>query len=596
LDDHLLALGGIITVGMAAQWLAWRIRQPSIFILLVAGFLVGPVLGLINPDELLGDALFPMVSLAVAIILFEGGLSLDIAELRQVGRVVRNLISIGALVTWVTSSFLAFFLLGLPADIAALLGAILVVTGPTVVIPMLRNIRPSAKVASAAKWEGIVNDPTGAILAVLTFDVVIAGGLAGGVWAATSGIVRSIAAGGVAGLLGAGLIVLLLRRYWVPDFLQSPVTLGVVLTAFTFADVASPESGLLAVTIMGSALASQRLVSVRHIVQFKENLRVLLIASLFVLLAARLPLDDPTYRDAGAMVFFGALVLVVRPLAVAASTWRSDLNWRERIFLCFMAPRGIVAAAVASVFSIELVESGRPAGEQLAPIMFLVIVGTVALYGLTAGPAARVLGVASSSPQGVLFLGASRIVREMAHALHRLGIQVVLLDSNWRNIAAARQGGLNAFHGNVLSERTLETLNIDGVGYLLAATPNDEVNALGSLHLSELFARSNTYQLAPQEKAGLNDVPQHLRSRILFGPETTYAKLQERLERGATVKSTDLTDDSSFEAFKGRYRDVATPLFIVSSKRALTIVEAGQKLSPKAGSTVISLVNTKGDD
>jgi len=293
--DPLIGLASIVVIGIAAQWLSWRLRLPAIFLLLLAGFLAGAVTGWIDPDALLGEALFPVVSLSVAIILFEGGLSLDIAELAKIGRVVRNLASIGVVATWGLAAVSAYFLLGFDLRLSVLLGAILVVTGPTVIIPLLRHIQPTAKLGSAIRWEGIVNDPIGAILAVLVFNAIVVGELQGGMSAAAVGVVKALFAGGALGLLGAGLIVVLLKRYWVPDYLQSTVTLAVVLAVFSLADLVLSESGLLAVTVMGSALASQKVVTVRHIIEFKENLRVLLISALFIILAARMPLQDPAF-------------------------------------------------------------------------------------------------------------------------------------------------------------------------------------------------------------------------------------------------------------------------------------------------------------
>lgn len=246
MEHPLIGLAGIVIVGIAAQWLSWRLRLPAIFLLLLAGFVAGGVTGWIDPDKLLGAALFPIVSLSVAIILFEGGLSLDIAELAKIGRVVRNLASIGVVATWVLSAIAARFLLGFDWPLSALLGAILVVTGPTVIIPLLRHIRPSAKLGSAIRWEAIVNDPTGAILAVLVFNAIVVGEGQEGISAAVLGVVKALGAGGALGLAGAGLIVLLLKRYWVPDFLQSPVTLAVVMVVFSLSDLVLSESGLLA--------------------------------------------------------------------------------------------------------------------------------------------------------------------------------------------------------------------------------------------------------------------------------------------------------------------------------------------------------------
>ena len=599
MEYPLIGLAGIVVIGIAAQWLSWRLRLPAIFLLLLAGFVAGGVTGWIDPDELLGAALFPIVSLSVAIILFEGGLSLDIAELAKIGRVVRNLASIGVVATWVLSAIAARFLLGFDWPLSALLGAILVVTGPTVIIPLLRHIRPTAKLGSAIRWEAIVNDPTGAILAVLVFNAIVVGEGQEGISAAVLGVVKALGAGGALGLAGAGLIVLLLKRYWVPDFLQSPVTLAVVMVVFSLSDLVLSESGLLAVTVMGSALASQNVVTVRHIVEFKENLRVLLISALFVILAARLPISDPAYSDPGSLWFLAVLILVVRPASVALSTIGTFLTWRERVFLGFMAPRGIVAAAVASIFSLELMELGYPGAEKLAPVMFLVIVGTVALYGLGAGRVARWLGVATPNPQGMLLLGASGWVRAVAQALKAEGVEVTLVDSNRKNVAQARQDGLEAKCDNILAEYAFEDLELDGIGRFLALTPNDEVNSLATVHASDVFERSNVYQLAPEgadEGGRLTEMPAHLQGRILFDTVATHAEMTKRFAQGATIKRTGLTDEFGFDEFVEHYRGAALPLFVVTETRKVRVLEAQRKVPVKAGQTLISLAFENDDN
>lgn len=599
MEHPLISLAGIVIVGIAAQWLSWRLRLPAIFLLLLAGFVVGGVTGWIDPDELLGAALFPIVSLSVAIILFEGGLSLDIAELAKIGRVVRNLASIGVVATWVLSAVAARFLLGFDWPLSALLGAILVVTGPTVIIPLLRHVHPTAKLGSAIRWEAIVNDPIGAILAVLVFDAIVVGEGQEGISAAVLGVVKALGAGGALGLAGAGLIVLLLKRYWVPDFLQSPVTLAVVMAVFSLSDLVLSESGLLAVTVMGSALASQNVVTVRHIVEFKENLRVLLISALFVILAARLPISDPAYSDPGSLLFLAVLILVVRPASVALSTIGTFLTWRERVFLGFMAPRGIVAAAVASIFSLELMELGYPGAEKLAPVMFLVIVGTVALYGLGAGRVARWLGVATPNPQGMLLLGASDWVRAVAQALKAEGVEVTLVDANWQNVAQARQDGLEAKCDNILAEYAFEDLELDGIGRFLALTPNDEVNSLATVHASDVFERSNVYQLAPEgadEGGRLTDMPAHLQGRILFDTVATHAEITKRFAQGATIKRTGLTDEFGFDEFVEHYRGAALPLFVVTETRKVRVLEAQRKVPVRAGQTLISLAFENDDN
>ncbi len=401
MEEPLLALGSIVALGVGAQWLASRLGVPSILCLLVVGLLAGPVFGLVDPDALLGDVLSPLVSLLVAVILFEGGLNLRISEVRGVRKVVRRLISVGVLLTWLPTSVAAYFLLGLSAQLSALLGAILVVSGPTVVLPLLEHARPVERLNSILKWEGILVDPIGAILAVLVFQGIIAANSGEETGSLFIGFALTFLAGTLLGAVGGGFLFVALSRGWVPENLRNGVTLATVLVTFAVSDLIRAESGLLAVTLMGLALANQQTVSVEGIVEFKEELRDLFLAILFIVLSARLGLEELTsVATLGTLVFVLVLILVVRPVAVLVSTLGSDLPPRERAFLCWMAPRGIVAASVASVFGLELADAGVSGAEALTPLAFLVILSTVAVYGLTTAPIARWLGVAKNERGG----------------------------------------------------------------------------------------------------------------------------------------------------------------------------------------------------
>ena len=587
-----MGLASILVLGVCAQWLAWRFRLPSILLLLLFGFAAGPVTGFLDPDALLGDLLVPVVALSVAVILFEGGLSLRVAELPKVGRVVRRLISLGVLVTWLLGAAAAYLILGLDPGLAVLLGAILVVTGPTVIGPLLRLVRPTGPVGAALKWEGILIDPIGAVLAVLVFEAILAGGFREATAAAAAGLVKTALAGSAVGLLGAGAMVLLLKRYWIPDPLQNPVTLMLVVAAFAASNALQAESGLLAVTVMGVALANQKAVTVKHIIAFKENLRVLLISSLFILLAARLRVQDVTGFGMESLAFLGVLMLVARPAAVALSALGSPLNRRERLFLAWMAPRGIVAAAVSSVFALRLAEAGYPGAQRLVPLTFMVIVATVAVYGLTAVPVARWLRVAKPNPQGVLMVGAHAWARAMARALREAGYPVLLVDANWANVSAARMEGLPVFYGNILSETIPQELDLDGIGRLLALTSNDEVNSLAALHFVELFGRGEVYQLAPASETdrGREGVSRHLRGRVLFGPQVTHTELSTRFAAGAFVKKTALTPEFDYKAFRERYGGKALPLFLIRETGELEVFAADNPPSPVPGQTLIACV------
>nr|HQV33557.1 cation:proton antiporter [Calditrichia bacterium] len=342
-ETLLIDLSLIIVLGIAAQWIAWRLKIPSILILLVFGFLGGPVTGVLNPDHLFGELLFPVVSISVALILYEGGLTLKKSEIMAVGGVVRNLISIGLLVTWTLTTLCAYYILALSLPLAILFGAILVVTGPTVILPLLRMIRPRGNINSILKWEGMLNDPIGALLAVLVFESILAGGLREITFLALGGLAKMVLVGGGIGLLTGYLMMTLLRRRLVPEFLQNAVSISLVVFAFAGSNHFQAESGLFAVTLMGIFLANQKKVTVAHIIEFKENLRVLLLSGLFILLAARLERDAFAALGWQGVFFLVALITVVRPAAIFLSTMGSGLNWREKVFLSAMAPRGIVA-------------------------------------------------------------------------------------------------------------------------------------------------------------------------------------------------------------------------------------------------------------
>jgi len=601
MSEHLLVgLAAILVLGIGAQWLAWRISLPAILLLLIFGFIAGPVTGLINPNQLFGNLLLPLVSITVAIILFEGGLSLKFSEVREVTGVIRNLVTVGVLVSWVLTSIISYFIFGLGLQISVLLGAILVVTGPTVIIPLLRHVRPSGRVGSIIKWEGIIIDPIGAILAVLVFEVIISGGFEKATELVVISLFKTLVIGAVLGFAGAQLVVVILRRHWVPDFLQNPVSLMMVVFVFVCSNVIQIESGLLSVTIMGIALANQKRVSIRHIVEFKENLRVLFISGLFILLAARLTIDELNHvLNFRGLIFLVLLIAVVRPLSIFISTYFTDLNLKEKLFMSWMAPRGIVAAAVAAVFALRLAEAGYEQAERIVDITFLVITGTVAIYGLTAFPLAKRLGLAKPNPQGILMVGAHSWARSIAKFLHENGFQVSLVDSNWANVSAARQEGLKTYYENILLEDISENIELDGIGKLIALTRNDEVNSLSALHFIEDFGRSQVYQLPKLSKFSARSeegIPQHLRGRLLFEPEATFPYLDSKFASGASLKKTPLTDEFNYDSFKSLYGDKALPLFLVKESGELVVFALDNTPTPLPGQYLISLVDKEDED
>ena len=598
IEQILLALAAILTFGVGAQWLAWRLRLPSILLLLIFGFVAGPGLGIVDPDSFVSNELLvALVSVFVGVILFEGGLSLQISELREVGSAVRNLATVGVLVTWVLSFLAARMLLDLSWSLSLLFGAILTVTGPTVIIPLLRFVRPTARVGSVLKWEGIINDPIGAMFAVLIFEVV-SSNLGGDFGAASRlvvfGLLKTLGIGCGLGAVGAGVLIFFLRRHWVPDYLHNPVALMLAVVSFVAANQLAHEAGLVATTLMGVILANQRVVNIKHIIEFKENIRVLLISTLFIVLAARVELNELVDEAFAGLLFLGALLLVVRPVSVLFSTARSQLDWKERTFLGWMAPRGVVAAAVTSFFALRLEDSVEGAS-RLVPLIFIVIIGTVAVYGLTATPFARWLKVAHPNPQGVVIVGAHGWAREIASALQEEGLTVRLVDMNWDHISAARMAGLKTFYGSALSEYTLENIELEGIGRLLAMTHNDEVNSLACLNFSEVFGRSQVFQLPFMEENVSERKEDSPIGRSLFGPDNHFARLERSFERGASVRRTNLTEEFDPQAFQDMHLEKAIPLFLVTEAKQLLVFSQDSPPEPRAGHTLISLVPEEKD-
>ncbi len=545
-ENILIALSIIFLLGIGSQWLAWRIQLPSILLLLLFGVIAGPLLGILEPDQLFGPALQPIVSVSVAIILFEGGLHLKLQEIGLTHRAVRNLLTIGVLVTWALATVFAFTILNLEWRLSLLLGAILIVTGPTVVIPLLRYIRPKDQVNSILKWEGILIDPIGAILAVIIFEAILVGKFEHAAGLVALGVLKSLLVGTFLGALGAGLIYLVVRQHWLPGYLHNPVNLTLIICFFTLSNLFQSESGLITTTLMGILLANQRSVDVKHILEFNTNLQVLLLSSLFVILAARLNVDDFALLDINAFFFILALIFIVRPVSVFISTWRTSLSWQEKILISWMAPRGIVAAAIASITAIRLVEDGFSDAARFIPIVFAIIMVTIIVYGLTSLPLVRLLGLKGRKPQGVLLVGANRWAVRIAEELRRLNHHTVLLDLNMKNIQNARDKGLIAINGNILADSIMEDIDFGKIGYMIAMTPSENINSLAVLRFSNILGEKNVFQLEPDSMEAEPEIlSSNLTGRVVFHPALRFSELARRLRLGAEIRKHRVEEEVS---------------------------------------------------
>ncbi len=596
MTEHIaLGLASILAAGIAAQWLSWRLGLPSILLLLVFGFILGPITGVLKPDEFFGDLLFPFVSLSVAIILFEGGLTLKFKELKSVGSIVLRLIVIGIPITLILATFFAYTVLGFSFQISVLFGSILVVTGPTVILPILRQVKPKSNINSILKWEGIVNDPIGALIAILVFEAILSAGFEEATIITILGLLKTIFLSSLVGVVGAVILIFLLKRDLIPDYLQNSISLTLAIVVFVISNLFQKESGLFAVTIMGIIIANQNKVVVSHIIEFKENIRLLLISVLFIMLAARLEVETLEELGWQSFVFTGILIALIRPAAVFISTIKSKVSFKEKVFVSSMAPRGIVAAAVSALFALELQESGISEAAVLVPITFMVIVATIAVYGLSAAPLAKYLKLAEPNAQGCLIIGASPFARSMGNVLRNLNFHVVLVDTNWQNISQARMEGFSNYYGSVTSDHIIDEIDYYGLGKMLSLTPNDEVNSLAAINFSKVFGSNQVFQLPSlnKKKEEKEHVARDLKGKILFGKKNDFQYLNDLITNGYKIKSSRFTEKYTYKNLIENYgKDEIIPLFVIADGN-LNPVTMETKLDIKRGQVLISLLKNK---
>ncbi len=597
-DNPELILAGIGLTAMAAQWLAWRLHVPAILFLLLAGLGVGPVTGWLQPDDLFNGLLFPLVSLSVAIILFEGSLTLEFREIRGLKKVVRSLVTTGTVVAWALIAVASHWIMRFDWDLALLFGAITVVTGPTVIAPLLRIVRPVKSVANALRWEGILIDPIGALLAVLAYELLIAlrstHDLKHAMWIFGVTVFTGTLAGIVAGLF-TGTV---LRRQWLPESLTNLSVLALVLASFAVANTLHQESGLLTVTIMGIWLANRPDVPIDDILEFKQTLSQLLLSGLFILLAARMDLGLLTALGWQSLVLLAVILWITRPVSVAVATLGSPLGWRERALLAWIAPRGIVAAAVSALFALRLEALGVDQADKLLPLTFLVIAGTVIWQSLTARPAARLLGLNEPDPVGFLIVGANPVARAIGVALKEQNVPVRLCDSDWYSLSKARMLGLETYYGMPFSEHARRNLDRTGLGRLLALGTRDHINQLITLRGRDEFGKNEVFSLPRTTTSDTEEkhapAPK-LRGRTLFAPGLGYWKLQNLLLGGAQIRTTKLTGSFRFKDYRQSDPEHLVPLFAVTPKGYARPFTLDTRLQPEPGWTIISL-DTRGKD
>ena len=585
--DHASIFALIGVLGIGSQWLAWRLQMPAIVLMLAAGLLAGPATGLIDPEVEFGELLRPIVSVAVAVILFEGGLTLNFAELRTTAPAVRRLVILGAPLGWLLSTLAARYGAGLSWESSVVFGGILIVTGPTVVTPLLRQARMAPRPSSILRWEAIVNDPVGALAAVLAFEVITAIYGATTLVQAAEHLAIGVVVATLVGYAGGWIIATGFKRGMVPEYMKVPVLFGMVLAVYASTDHVLHESGLLAVTVMGIFIANAHLPSLEELKRFKEHITVILVSGVFILLAASLKLETVAALNWRAVLFVVLIVFVARPAAVLASLVGTDLNPAERRIIAWIGPRGVVAVAVAGLFGTRLQEIGIEDGATLAPLAFVLVAATVVLHGFSMAPLARRWGLTSKEPPGVLIVGGSRFGTDLAVKLKEAGVPSMIASRNWFRLRSARDAGVTIFHGEILSEAAEHTVDMNRYGTLIAAADNDAYNTLVCTDFAPEFGRNNVYQIG-RHKDGKDerDLPVTLGGRKL-GQGLQYEELVKREVEGWKFAVTGITAEYSFEKYQ-EDRPEAEIWAIIRASGAVVFCKQDDLPEVKEGDSVLA--------
>lgn len=590
MDDLVAKIALIAGLGIGAQWLAWRLHLPAIVLMALAGLVAGPGFGLIDPAGDFGDLLRPMVSLAVAIILFEGGLNLSLHELKIASTPVRRLILLGVPIGWGLGTLAAHGIAGLSWPVAVLFGGILVVTGPTVIMPLLRQAKLVPRVGAILKWEGIVNDPIGALLAVLVFEYVSTAPEARSVPETAGQILAGSLIAVVIGILLGRAIIWLFSRGWVPEFLKAAVLLSAVIGGFTVANLVQHEGGLVTVTVFGMTLANARLASLEAMRRFKEDVTIVLVSGLFIVLTATLTPETLLHLDWHAAAFVLAVLFIVRPATVWLSTIGAGLTWQERLMIGWIAPRGIVAVAVTGYFGPALVDLGYADADALVPLAFAIVFATVIAHGFSIGWLGRRLGLSATGRPGVLIVGGSRWSVGLAKVLEDLKTPTTVADSAWSHLREARLAGLPVFFGEILSEQAEFRLDLNRFGYVLALTDNSAYNALVCQSFGPEVGRQRVFQLGVRDDDNGNSrgFAFSIGGENLFHKDVDFYELLIRSNTGWNFTKTRLTEEYDLDRYRADRPEGTILVAIARRTGELAFSTRSTPLTAKPGDVVIS--------
>jgi NhaP-type Na+/H+ or K+/H+ antiporter len=592
----MLELAGIIILGILAQWVAWKLKIPAILPLILIGLLVGPIAAtyitedgskwiepIWNGEKGLfpGDYLYNFVSLAISIILFEGGLTLKREEIKNVGPVITKLITLGAAITFFGVGIVAHKIFNLSWELSFLFSGLIIVTGPTVITPILRNIPLKKDISTVLKWEGILIDPIGALVAVLVFEFITVGGESGFTKTAFIEFGKIILFGTTFGFTFANALAYVINKKMIPHYLLNVASLSTVLLVFVESEIFAHESGLLAVVVMGMVLGNSKLKNIKELLYFKESLSVLLISILFILLAANMNIDELMLLYSWkTLALFAIVVFVIRPLAVFASTINSKLKFNEKIFISWVGPRGIVAAGIASLFGSKLLKQGVEGAEYITPLVFMIVLGTVLLNATTARFFARIIGVFLKKSNGILIVGASNPARLIASYLRDKGKRIVIIDSNKQFIEQALEDNLEALNVNIYDDELTDNIELNDVGYLIALTANDTVNKQALENFSGVFGEHGSFKIASSTEINEATVEEKLH---FFTPKDDYINLSEAFRENPIIHQVKIKDEKQYkEVLSVLYaEEKSIPLFVEKGTGLYLITEYERDKLPK---------------
>ena len=610
-----IALIGILGIG--AQWLAWKLQRPAIVLMAIAGLIFGPLISWLltlnipaqltgtldlfrlDPIHDFGDLYRPMIGLAVAIILFEGGMTLRFKYLGDARKAVIRMVLLASPIAWLLGTCAAHYIVGLAWDISAMVGGLFVVTGPTVIMPLLRQAHLKSRPANVLKWEGIVNDPLGALFAVGGYEFIRFSQTEASMYLVFGKLTFAALFGTVMGIISGYGLAWSFRKGHIPEYLKAPILLAWILAIFVMANTMAAETGLLAVTALGMTMANTKFASMVELHRFKENIAIILVSGVFVILTATLTPEIlvEMVKEWRVAAFVLTMMIFVRPIAVMLSTLWSGLNWKESLLISFIAPRGVVAVAVAGLFAAELTAIGRTDGALFVPLAFALVFATVLFAGFFIGPLSKALGLASGGGDGVMIVGANPWSLGLAKALKEMDIKVLVADTNWRRLRGARLEGHSTFYGEVLSENADYSLDHSAFNHLIAATPNDAYNALVCVEFAPELGRHRVFQVTSgdNDEEDADTIAFTSRGRTLTSRGRSFDSLTRDWWGGWRFRSTTLSEEYTLDDL---YKDRGDDLDLILAKKpegGLDFIQPGKE-SRATGSTVLSFCPVKDKD